>query len=151
MAFLCDSGESFHSTLQAAVQETIQHQPNITATFEAVTTSQGDTYYVYRNVVRFIEDHGPPADIYNVATGNIGVSKALQEFDLVGKTFFSGQELNANSRLLLERSVMNVAIGHNIAQKIEEALDCVRMALDGRQILSPPRTRVLIHTKYNCI
>ena len=275
LAFLCDSGESFHSTLQAAVQDTVRHQPNITATFEAVTTSQvdaikfanaieraaeqsdaliivaredltinrairnviargipviclttdlrtadrtayvgneqtsagataaclmgqavgnregnillvysapyrcqeerelgfrrvlrseypllrveervnsqDDTEYVYRNVVRFIEDHGPPAGIYNVAAGNIGVGKALQEFDLAGKTFFIGHELNANSRLLLETGVMSVAIGHDVAQEIEAALDCVRMALDGKQILSPPRTRVLIHTKYNCI
>lgn len=118
---------------------------------EERVNSQDDTDYVYRNVVRFIEDHGPPAGIYNVAAGNIGVGKALQEFGLVGKTVFIGHELNANSRLLLETGVMNIAIGHDVEQEIEEALNCVKAAIDGKQILSPPRTRVLVHTKYNCI
>lgn len=275
VAFLCDSGQSFHATLETAVRDTVQRRPEIATTFEAVTTSQvdpikfanliertaeqaealvivaredltisravrnviargvpviclttdlrtsdrtayvgsdqtsagataaylmgqavgnregnillvysapyrcqeerelgfrrvlrseypllrveervnskDDTEFVYRNVVRFIEDHGPPAGIYNVAAGNIGVGKALQEFGLVGKTVFIGHELNANSRILLETGVMNITIGHDVSQEVELALDCAKAALEGRQVLSSPRTRVLIHAKYNCI
>ncbi len=118
---------------------------------EERVNSQDDTEYVYRNVVRYIEDHGPPAGIYNVAAGNIGVGKALQQFGLAGKTVFIGHELNANSRLLLETGVMNIVIGHDVAEEVELALNCVKAAIAGKQVLSPPRSRVLIHAKYNCI
>ncbi len=48
--------------------------------------SDDDSEFVYRNVVRYIEDHGAPAGVLNVAGGNIGISKAINEFGLAGKS-----------------------------------------------------------------
>lgn len=112
--------------------------------------SNDDTDYVYRNVVRYIEDHGAPAGIYNVAGGNIGIGKALKEFGLDGGTVFIGHELNANSRLLLETGVMSFAIGHDVAHEIEIALDCIKKVMSRQMLEPPPLTCVRIYTKYSC-
>ncbi len=112
--------------------------------------SNDETELVYPNVVRYIEEHGPPAGIYNVAAGNVGIGKALSEFGLAGKTVFIGHELNANSRMLLETGVMNFAIGHDVTHEVELALNCAIQAA-GRKAVTPPAfTRIRIYTKYNC-
>jgi LacI family transcriptional regulator len=112
--------------------------------------SNDDTDFVYRNVVRYIEDHGPPAGIYNVAAGNIGIGKALTEFDLVGKTMFIGHELNPNSRQLLESGVMNLVIGHDVLVEVETAIRHCLALLENPQLAQPPLTRVRVYTKYSC-
>jgi LacI family transcriptional regulator len=112
--------------------------------------SNDDSDYVYQNVVRYIEDHGEPAGIYNVGGGNIGIGKAIQQFKLAGKTVFIGHELNPNSRLLLETGSMNFAIGHDVLSEVEAAVSHVVALLDkqapGVNALSPIR----IFTKYSC-
>ena len=112
--------------------------------------SNDDTEYVHRNVVRYIEDHGAPAGIYNVAAGNVGIGRALKEFDLAGKVVFIGHELNANSRMLLETGVMNFAIGHDITDEVAQAVDVALAQFDKRPFAPPPPARVRIYTKYSC-
>ena len=112
--------------------------------------SNDDPEYVYRNVVRYIEEHGEPAGIYNVAGGNSGIGKAIGEFGLAGKLVFIGHELNANSRHLLETGVMNFAIGHDVAQEVAAA---IRHAIAlSEQKPQPPLapTPVRIYTKFSC-
>jgi len=53
------------------------------------------------------ETHGPPIGIYNVAGGNVGIGKALEAHNLLGKTVFIGHEINPNSRMLLESDHMD--------------------------------------------
>ena len=122
--------------------------PNLTV--EERVNSNDDTEFVYRNVVRYIEEHGAPAGIYNVAAGNAGIGKAISEFDLAGKTVFIGHELNANSRHLLETGVMNFAIGHDVALEVETATRHVIDLLDNKAPEPPALTRVRIYTKYSC-
>jgi len=52
--------------------------------------SNDETDLVYANVVRYIADHGPPVGIYNTASGNVGIGKALSDHGLAGKTVFIG-------------------------------------------------------------
>ena len=77
--------------------------------------SHDESQNVFPIVLRYIEEHGPPNEIYIVAAGNVGIGRAITEAKLVGKTAFIGHELNANSRMLLEEGIMNFTIGHDVA------------------------------------
>jgi LacI family transcriptional regulator len=112
--------------------------------------SNDDSGYVFQNVVRYIEDHGEPAGIYNVGGGNIGIGKAIEQFKLSGKTVFIGHELNPNSRLLLETGIMNFAIGHDVLSEVEAAVRYVVAVLDKNVPEQVPLSRVRIYTKYSC-
>jgi len=112
--------------------------------------SNDDAGLAYRNVVRYLEEHGAPAGIYNVASGNIGIGRAVREFDLHGKLVFIGHELNANSRMLLETGVMTFAIGHDVRLEVDQAIDCLTAAIEKRSLPAHPFTRVRIYTKYSC-
>jgi LacI family transcriptional regulator len=119
-------------------------------TVDERVNSNDDTEYVYQNVVRYIEEHGEPAGIYNVAGGNVGIGKAIQQFDLAGKTVFIGHELNLNSRQLLETGIMNFAIGHDVLSEVEVAAHHVVTLLEKRTPTIIPLSRVRIYTKYSC-
>ncbi len=112
--------------------------------------SNDDSDYVYRNVMRYIEEHGAPAGIYNVAAGNIGIGKALAEHQLAGRTVFIGHELNANSRLLLESGTMNFLIGHDVESEVEQAISCARQIAARKPLPPQSFSRIRIYTKYSC-
>ena len=112
--------------------------------------SHDDSDLVYRNMGRYIEEHGSPAGIYNVAGGNIGVGKAITEFGLAGNLVFIGHELNANSRHLLETGVMNFVIGHDVLHEVETAVRHAIALLEKRAAEPPLRSPVRIYTKYSC-
>jgi LacI family transcriptional regulator len=112
--------------------------------------SNDNSELVYKNVRRYIEDHGAPVGIYNVAAGNFGVGRALEDCGLSGKVVFIGHELNANSRQLLETGIMNFAIGHDVALEVESAIRHAIALLDQKKPSPPPLTRVRVYTKYSC-
>jgi LacI family transcriptional regulator len=112
--------------------------------------SNDDSEHAYRNVMKYIEENGPPVGIYNTVGGNSGIGKALNEHGLVGKVLFIGHELNANSRYLLETGVMNFAIGHDVAAEVEATVRCVTSLLDKSPAVDVPVSRVRIYTKYSC-
>lgn len=96
----------------------------------------------------YIGRNGPPAAIYNVSGANLGIGRALEAEGLVGKTVFIGHELNANSRNLLAKGVMDLTIGHDFAQEVASSVDCIRAALQGQR----PTSRIsqsLLFTRYN--
>ena len=119
-------------------------------TVDERVNSNDDSDYVYQNIVRYIEDNGEPAGIYNVGGGNIGIGKAIGQFKLAGKTVFIGHELNPNSRLLLETGIMNFAIGHDVLAEVEAAVQYVVALLDREVITAVPLSRIRIYTKYSC-
>ena len=119
-------------------------------TIEERVNSNDDSEYVYQNVVRYIEEHGEPAGIFNVAGGNIGIGRAIEEFNLAGKTVFIGHELNPNSRQLLETGIMNFVIGHDVLSEVETAVSHVEALLDKRTLPVVPQSPVRIYTKYSC-
>jgi LacI family transcriptional regulator len=112
--------------------------------------SNDDSDYLHRSMSRYLEDHGAPAGIYNVAAGNLGVGKALTDHGLVGKVVFIGHELNANSRLLLETGVMNFAIGHDVSVEVGQAISVMRKLVRKQAWEAPPPSRVRVYTKYSC-
>jgi LacI family transcriptional regulator len=120
-------------------QLTIQDRVNSDETAEVV----------YQALRRYIAAHGAPAAIYNVSGANIGVGRALEDEGLAGKTVFIGHELNANSRTLLEKGVMDLAIGHDIQAEIALAVESIRTAQVGGQPVNR-LTQSQLFTRYNC-
>ena len=104
---------------------------------------------IYEAVKRYIRKSGPPAALYNVSGANLGVGRALEDEGIAQTTLFFGHELNVNSRLLLERGVMDVTIGHDFDREIALAVECIKMAQNGIQ----PTNRItqsLVFTRFNC-
>ncbi len=104
---------------------------------------------IYEALRRDISKHGPPTAIYNVSGGNIGIGRALEDEGLAAKTIFVGHELNTNSRLLLERGVMDMAIGHDFDAEISMSVECIRVALAGQQPVNR-LTQSQLFMRYNC-
>lgn len=104
---------------------------------------------IYEAVRRYIAKSGPPAAVYNVSGANIGVARALEDEGISQSTVFIGHELNANSRSLLERNIMDVTIGHDFDREVALAVECIKMALQGVQ----PANRITqshVFTRFNC-
>jgi LacI family transcriptional regulator len=113
-------------------------------------SSNDETEHSRRNVLRYIEDHGAPLGIYNVAGGNLGIGLALQDAGLTNKVVFIGHELNANSRQLLETGQMDFVIGHDVDLEVALAVEAVVAALEQRDAAAPLLSKVRVFTKYNC-
>lgn len=104
---------------------------------------------IYDALRRYVAKNGPPAAIYNVSGANLGIGRALEDEGVGDTTIFIGHELNENSRALLERGVMDLAIGHDFDREIAMAVESIRTARAGRQ----PVNRItpsLIYTRFNC-
>ncbi len=104
---------------------------------------------IYEAVRRYIAKSGPPAAIYNVSGANIGVGRALEDEGISRSTVFIGHELNANSRSLLERNIMDITIGHDFDREIALAVECVRLAQQGIQPVNRI-TQSQVFTRFNC-
>jgi LacI family transcriptional regulator len=118
-------------------------------TIDEKVSSDESADIIFDALRAYIRRNGPPSAIYNVSGANLGIGRALEAEALVGKTVFIGHELNANSRKLLEKGVMDLTIGHDFAQEVALAVDCIRTALKGQR----PTSRIsqsLLYTRYNC-
>lgn len=104
---------------------------------------------IYEAVRRYIRNSGPPAAIYNVSGANLGVGRAMEDEGISATTVFIGHELNANSRSLLERNVMDIAIGHDFEREIALAVECIEMARQGVQPVNRI-TQSQVFTRFNC-
>ncbi len=113
-------------------------------------SSNDETEHSRRNVLRYIEDHGAPIGIYNIAGGNLGIGLALKDAGLADKVVFIGHELNDNSRQLLEAGEMDFVIGHDVDREVALAVEAVLAAFEGRDGPATLQTKVRIFTKHNC-
>jgi LacI family transcriptional regulator len=103
----------------------------------------------YQSVRKYIEEHGPPVGIYNVAAGNLGIARALHDEGLQGKVVFIGHELNANSRMLLESGGMDFVVGHDLDREMALSIEVIQAHLEKKS-LPGTMTKVRIYTKYSC-
>jgi LacI family transcriptional regulator len=118
-------------------------------TIEEKVSSHESIDVIYDAVRRHIEKFGPPTAIYNVSGANSGIGRALEDEGLGAKTIFIGHELNDNSRSLLERGTMDLAIGHDFDRETAMSVECVRAALQGQRPISQ-LTPSQLFTRYNC-
>ena len=117
---------------------------------EERVTSNDELEYSYRNVCKYIEEHGAPVGIYNVAGGNLGIAHALRDEGLQGKVVVIGHELNANSRMLLESGGMDFVVGHDLEREVALSVEIINAFLDQRPAPSSTPTQVRVYTKFNC-
>ena len=118
-------------------------------TIEERVGSDESVEVTYDAIRRHIAQNGPPVAIYNVSGANLGIGRALEDEGLAGKTVFVGHELNANSRILLEKGIMDVTIGHDFDREISLAVEVIKMARSGVQSASRI-TPSLLYTRHNC-
>jgi LacI family transcriptional regulator len=118
-------------------------------TIDEKVSSDESIDVIYEAVRRSIGKNGPPAAIYNVSGANLGVGRALEDERIGNTTLFIGHELNANSRSLLERGIMDVTIGHDFDREIALAVECIEMARRGVQPINRV-TQSLVFTRFNC-
>jgi len=105
----------------------------------------------YKYVKKYIKENGAPLGIYNIAGGNLGVAKAVNEMDLKEDIIFIGHELNKNSKNLLENNKMDFVIGHDVELEIEMAFD--KITNHDKEIENKIfyHSDILIYNKYNCL
>lgn len=118
-------------------------------TIDEKVSSNESIDVIYEAVRRYIRNSGPPAAIYNVSGANLGVGRAMEDEGISATTVFIGHELNANSRSLLERNIMDVAIGHDFDREIAWAVECIEMARQGIQPVNRV-TQSQVFTRFNC-
>ncbi|MEZ5535430.1 MAG: LacI family DNA-binding transcriptional regulator [Thiolinea sp.] len=106
--------------------------------------------HTYELVSRYIEQHGLPAAIYNMAGANRGVARALQQTGEAHNTLFVGHELTAYSLELLENRQMDYVISHDFSAELKTAVEWIRQSLASGTQNIPPYTQILIHTRFNC-
>lgn len=117
---------------------------------EERVSSNDDVDFSYRNVRKYIQDHGAPVGIYNVAAGNLGIARALRDEGLAGQVVFIGHELNTNSRMALEAGEMDFVIGHDLDREVTLSVEALGAALGRGPAPRTTQTKVRIYTKYNC-
>ena len=105
----------------------------------------------YRNVRDYIADHGPPLGVYNVAAGNRGVAKALEDEGLLGQVVFIGHEMTRYSRELLEAGRMDFSIGHDLAEEVALSVQAIQSVLKTGAPGPIGFTPVRVFTQFNCI
>jgi LacI family transcriptional regulator len=112
--------------------------------------SSDDAAATYRAITKYLYDRGPPAGIYNVAGGNLGVGRALADAGLAGKVHFIGHALNTDSCMLLETGIMNFVIDHDLDAEVSRAVAFLVEVLEKKAPPPPPLSSLQIYTKYSC-
>lgn len=98
---------------------------------------------------RYVSENGPPAAIYNVSGANMGIASALVKHGLERQVLFVGHELNENSRGLMEKGIMDFAIGHNVGHEIRLCVAEARRLLASGGSMNR-YTEIQVFTPYNC-
>tara|TARA_Y100000590_G_scaffold404650_1_gene492351 strand:- start:24 stop:1046 length:1023 start_codon:yes stop_codon:yes gene_type:complete len=104
----------------------------------------------YKHVKQYIKDKGPPLAIYNISGGNLGIAKAIKEFNLQDDLIFVGHELNKNSKNLLQSNLMDYVIGHDVGYEVEQSFNIINNFYYNKNI-SNVISEVKIYNKYNCL
>jgi LacI family transcriptional regulator len=113
-------------------------------------TSNDEPEHSYHNVRMYIQEHGAPVGVYNVAGANVGIAQALRDEGLQGKVVFVGHELNTNSRMLLESGGMDFVVGHDLEREVALSVETIDAFLDKRPRPNSITTKVRVYTKFNC-
>lgn len=78
-----------------------------------VVDVQNDQQIAYEKISNHILDRGMPLGFYAVSGGNLGVSKAIEEFKKNTRPIFIGHELNRITRSLLIEEKMDSVFDHD--------------------------------------
>ncbi|WP_158673960.1 LacI family DNA-binding transcriptional regulator [Candidatus Pantoea deserta] len=103
------------------------------------------TYKIIRD---FLAQNPDVAGIYNLAGGNRGVARALNEAGLTGKTIFIGHELTEHTQKLLEQGGMDIVFAHDMDREVSGCIEAIDKLCRG---VKPERSYYpsLIYTRYS--
>lgn len=102
----------------------------------------------WHSVKKWLDEGKPMAGIYNTAGGNEGVAKALEAYGVQDQVIFIGHELSESSRVLLERGVMDMVLGHDMRREIEQCLAIFDQPISERSV-NDIKTPLLIYHRYS--
>ncbi len=100
-------------------------------------------------ITRYLDSHGPPAAVYNVAGANRGVAMALERAGRQKEIVFVGHELTIHSRDLLLSGTMEYVISHDFAGELTTLVRWIAESRRGAHT-APAYSPILVHTRYNC-
>ncbi len=100
----------------------------------------------YLSVRKYLLEHEPMAGIYNMAGGNRGVAQALTEFGLAEKVLFVGHELSSFTRTLLDTGEMDIVLGHDVQQEIQQCISILKRVKAGKSC-NDVKTALQIYNK----
>lgn len=146
--FICSVPFRCHQEREQGFRQVLRSEFSWLGIDEKVSSNES-IEVIYESVRRYIAKSGAPAAIYNVSGANLGVGKALEDEGLSDKVIFIGHELNVNSRSLLERGIMDIAIGHDIEHEIDLSVDCIKSAIKGVQPVNC-LSQSQLFTRFNC-
>jgi LacI family transcriptional regulator len=146
--FVCSVPFRCHQDREQGFRHVLRSEFSALAIDERVSSNES-IEVIYDAVRRYIAKSGPPAALYNVSGANLGVGRALEAEGLSHSTVFIGHELNTNSRSLLERGIMDVAIGHDFDREVALSVECIKMARQGVQPVNRI-TQSQVFTRFNC-
>lgn len=120
--------------------------PNLTVIEKINSNDESDgTYKIIRD---FLTQNPDVAGIYNLAGGNRGIARALEEAGLTGKTLFIGHELTEHTHKLLEQGGMDIVFAHDMDSEVRGCIEAIEKLCRGGKI---ERTYYpsLIFTRYS--
>jgi LacI family transcriptional regulator len=102
----------------------------------------------YKIIRELLAQHPDVAGIYNLAGGNRGVARALQEAGMTGKTIFIGHELTEHTQKLLEQGGMDIVFAHDMDREVSGCIEAIEKLCRG---IKSERTYYpsLIYTRYS--
>lgn len=102
----------------------------------------------YQSVSKFLAENPPMVGVYNMAGGNRGIARALNEHGLKERVVFIGHELSEFTRNLLENGEMDLVLGHDIGREIAICLELMDKARAGETIGSV-KTALQVYNRYS--
>ncbi len=103
--------------------------PNLSVIEKINSNDESDgTYKIIRE---FLAQNPDVAGIYNLAGGNRGIARALQEAGLTGKTIFIGHELTEHTQKLLEQGGMDIVFAHDMDREVTGSIEAIEKFLRG--------------------
>ncbi|CAK7257459.1 LacI family DNA-binding transcriptional regulator [Shinella sp.] len=100
-----------------------QHAPRLAVS--ALIEGPIERAHILHTFGRYLIEKGPPLIVYSTGGGSGELGSELAKSNCVGKTLFIGHELTDQSRDLLARGIMTLAIDQNPELQLRVAIDTI--------------------------
>ncbi|BCZ82604.1 LacI family transcriptional regulator [Paraburkholderia terrae] len=103
----------------------------------------------YEATTRFLKAHGKLDGIYNVAGGNEGLSAALREHNLTGRTLYVTHEVNRITEPLLRSDAIDYLLTQDMRLMLRTAVDHLKAAREGAAVPSQAIIPIETYSRYS--
>lgn len=112
-------------------------------------SSNDESEETYQLMKHYLRQNPDVAGVYNLAGGNRGIARALNEAGLTGKVIFIGHELTEHSRKLLERGEMDIVFAHDMDREVAACIQLIEKISRGEPVETANIMPLLVFTKYS--